>query len=67
MAGSIVVRLPLNSPERSLTNSVCAGEDSDAAELGTALELAAAFVDSLMTMICLKWTKGREWASVFGK
>ena len=57
MAGSIVVRLPLKSPERSLTNSVCAGEDSVAAELGAALELAAAFVDSLMTMICLKWTK----------
>jgi hypothetical protein len=49
-AGSFT-RDPLNSPERSLTNSVCAGEDSDG--LGVVLELAAAFVDSLIAEICL--------------
>jgi hypothetical protein len=48
IAESTVVRL-LNSPERSLTNSVCAGEESGKeGGLGVVLELAAAFVDSLM-------------------
>lgn len=52
-AGSFT-RDPLNSPERSLTNSVCAGEDSDEeGRLGVVLELAAAFVDSLIAEICL--------------
>ena len=49
MAGSIVVRVPLKSPDRTLTNSFCTGEDSgNVGGLGVVLELAAAFVDSAM-------------------
>jgi len=51
MVGSTVARGALNSPERSLTNSVCAGVDSGkVGGIDVALELAAAFVDSLMTV-----------------
>ena len=57
IAGSTVARVPLNSPERSLTNSVCAGEDSGKeGRLGVVLELAAAFVDSLMMKVKLKFS-----------
>ena len=58
MAGSIVARVPLNSPERSLISSVCAGEDSGKeGGLGVVvLELAAAFVDSLMMKVKLKFS-----------
>ena len=69
IAGSTVARVPLNSPERSLTNSVCAGEDSGKeGGLGVVLELAAAFVDSLM-MIKLKFSTRRNQSrpDVFGK
>ena len=55
MAGSSVIRVPFKSAEKSLTNSVCAGEDSGrpmVGGLGVVLELAAAFVDSAMTEIC---------------
>jgi hypothetical protein len=48
IAGSTVARVPLNSPEIILTNSVCAGGSGKEGGLGVVLELAAAFVDSLM-------------------
>ena len=61
MAGSTVARVPLSSPERSLTNSVCAGEDSGKeGGFGVVFELAAAFVDSLMAETCYS-------PDVFGK
>ena len=57
IAGSTDARFPLKSPERSLTNSVCAGEDSGKeGGLGVVLELAAAFVDSLMMKLMLNST-----------
>ena len=55
MAGSIVVRVPLKSPDRTLTNSFCTGEDSgNVGGLGVVLELAAAFVDSAMIKLSRK-------------
>lgn len=68
IAVSTVARVPLNSPERSFTNSVCAGEDSGKeGGLGVVLELAAAFVDSLMTKLKLKRAQRYSTITVFGK
>ena len=69
IAESTVARVPLNNPERSLTNSVCAGEDSGKeGGLGVVLELAAVFVDSLMMKLKRSSSSSRgPRPGVFGK